>query len=74
MAQLNPKGAVLLKVEEIYSIQPGPDAGKKNRMKNHLTIKKPCVIWRCGIKSQKCMKSLTAYDFRLNSPKKLQTL
>ncbi len=29
MAQLNPKGAVLLKVDEIYSVQPGPDAGKK---------------------------------------------
>ena len=29
MTQLEPKGAVLLKVEEIYSIQPGPDAGKK---------------------------------------------
>ena len=29
MAQLNPKAAVLLKVEEIYSVQPGPDAGKK---------------------------------------------
>jgi uncharacterized protein len=29
MTQLEPKGAVLLKVEEIYSIQPGPGAGKK---------------------------------------------
>ncbi len=29
MAQLNPKGAVLLKIDEIYSVQPGPDAGKK---------------------------------------------
>lgn len=29
MAQLNPKAAVLLKIEEIYSVQPGPDAGKK---------------------------------------------
>ena len=29
MAQLNPKGAVILKVKEIYSVQPGPDAGKK---------------------------------------------
>jgi predicted pyridoxine 5'-phosphate oxidase superfamily flavin-nucleotide-binding protein len=29
MAQLNPKAAVLLKVNEIYSVQPGPDAGKK---------------------------------------------
>ena len=29
MTQLNPKGAVLLKVEEIFSVQPGPDAGKK---------------------------------------------
>ena len=29
MTQLEPKGAVLLKVEEIYSVQPGPDAGKK---------------------------------------------
>jgi len=29
MSQLNPKAAVLLKVEEIYSVQPGPDAGKK---------------------------------------------
>ena len=29
MTQLEPKGAVLLKVDEIYSVQPGPDAGKK---------------------------------------------
>jgi uncharacterized protein len=29
MTQLEPKGAVLLKVEDIYSVQPGPDAGKK---------------------------------------------
>ena len=29
MTQLNPKAAVLLKVTEIYSVQPGPDAGKK---------------------------------------------
>jgi predicted pyridoxine 5'-phosphate oxidase superfamily flavin-nucleotide-binding protein len=29
MSQLNPKGAVLLKVDEIFSVQPGPDAGKK---------------------------------------------
>ena len=29
MSQLAPKAAILLKVEEIYSIQPGPDAGKK---------------------------------------------
>ena len=29
MSQLAPKAAVLLKVEEIYSVQPGPDAGSK---------------------------------------------
>ncbi len=29
MTQLNPKAAVLLKVDEIYSVEPGPDAGKK---------------------------------------------
>jgi predicted pyridoxine 5'-phosphate oxidase superfamily flavin-nucleotide-binding protein len=29
MTQLNPKAAVLLKIEEIYSVQPGPEAGKK---------------------------------------------
>ena len=29
MSQLAPKAAVLLKVEEVYSVQPGPDAGKK---------------------------------------------
>ena len=29
MSQLTPKAAVLLKVEEIYSVQPGPEAGKK---------------------------------------------
>lgn len=29
MAQLNPKAAVLLKVKEIYSVEPGPNAGKK---------------------------------------------
>ena len=29
MAQLEPKGAVIMKVEEIYSVQPGPEAGKK---------------------------------------------
>ena len=29
MTQLNPKGAVLLKIDEIFSVQPGPDAGKK---------------------------------------------
>ena len=29
MTKLTPKAAVLMKVEEIYSIQPGPDAVKK---------------------------------------------
>ena len=29
MSQLAPKAAILLKVEEIYSVQPGPDAGSK---------------------------------------------
>jgi len=29
MSKLSPKAAILLKVEEIYSVQPGPDAGKK---------------------------------------------
>jgi predicted pyridoxine 5'-phosphate oxidase superfamily flavin-nucleotide-binding protein len=29
MSQLSPKAAVLFKVEEIYSVQPGPEAGKK---------------------------------------------
>ena len=29
MTKLTPKAAVLMKIEEIYSIQPGPDAGKK---------------------------------------------
>ncbi|MBZ2165355.1 pyridoxamine 5'-phosphate oxidase family protein [Methanobacterium spitsbergense] len=29
MTKLTPKAAILMKVEEIYSIQPGPDAGKK---------------------------------------------
>ncbi|MGB9979192.1 pyridoxamine 5'-phosphate oxidase family protein [Methanobacterium sp.] len=29
MSQLAPKAAVLLNVEEIYSVQPGPDAGSK---------------------------------------------
>ena len=29
MTKLTPKAAVLMKVEEIFSIQPGPDAGKK---------------------------------------------
>jgi len=29
MSQLAPKAAVLFKVEEIYSVQPGPEAGKK---------------------------------------------
>ena len=29
MTKLTPKAAVLMKVDEIYSIQPGPDAGKK---------------------------------------------
>ena len=29
MSQLAPKAAILLKVEEIYSVQPGPEAGKK---------------------------------------------
>jgi uncharacterized protein len=29
MTKLTPKAAVLMNVEEIYSIQPGPDAGKK---------------------------------------------
>jgi predicted pyridoxine 5'-phosphate oxidase superfamily flavin-nucleotide-binding protein len=29
MAQLAPKAAILLKVEEIYSVQPGPEAGEK---------------------------------------------
>ncbi len=28
MAQLNPKAAVIMNIEEIYSVQPGPDAGK----------------------------------------------
>jgi predicted pyridoxine 5'-phosphate oxidase superfamily flavin-nucleotide-binding protein len=28
MAQLNPFAAVILDVEEVYSVQPGPDAGK----------------------------------------------
>jgi len=29
MTKLTPKAAILMKVEEIYSIMPGPDAGKK---------------------------------------------
>jgi uncharacterized protein len=29
MTKLTPKAAILMKIEEIYSIQPGPDAGKK---------------------------------------------
>ena len=29
MSKLSPKAAVLFKVEEIYSVQPGPDAGKR---------------------------------------------
>ena len=29
MSQLAPKAALLLKVEEKYSVQPGPEAGKK---------------------------------------------
>lgn len=29
MSKLSPKAAVVLKVEEIYSVKPGPDAGKK---------------------------------------------
>ncbi|MGB9978456.1 pyridoxamine 5'-phosphate oxidase family protein [Methanobacterium sp.] len=29
MSELAPKAAILLKVEEIYSVQPGPEAGKK---------------------------------------------
>jgi len=29
MSQLAPKAAIILKVEEIYSVQPGPEAGKK---------------------------------------------
>ncbi len=29
MTKLTPKAAILMKVEEIYSIQPGPEAGKK---------------------------------------------
>jgi predicted pyridoxine 5'-phosphate oxidase superfamily flavin-nucleotide-binding protein len=29
MSKLSPKAAVLLKVEEIYSVQPGPGAGSK---------------------------------------------
>lgn len=29
MTKLNPKAAILLTVEEIYSVQPGPDAGKR---------------------------------------------
>ena len=28
MAQLNPFAAVILDVDEVYSVQPGPDAGK----------------------------------------------
>lgn len=29
MTKLTPKAAILMKVEEIYSIMPGPEAGKK---------------------------------------------
>ena len=29
MSQLDPKAAILFKVKEIYSVQPGPDAGNK---------------------------------------------
>ncbi len=29
MSKLSPKAAIIFKVEEIYSIQPGPDAGKR---------------------------------------------
>jgi len=31
MTKLSPKAAILMKVDEIYSIQPGPDAGKQIR-------------------------------------------
>ena len=29
MTKLQPKAAILMTVEEIYSVQPGPDAGKQ---------------------------------------------
>lgn len=29
MTELQPKSAILFKVEEIYSVRPGPEAGKK---------------------------------------------
>jgi len=29
MTKLTPKAAILMKVEEIYSVMPGPEAGKK---------------------------------------------
>ncbi|MCE5214472.1 MAG: pyridoxamine 5'-phosphate oxidase family protein [Methanobacterium sp.] len=29
MSKLSPKAAIIFKVEEIFSVQPGPDAGKK---------------------------------------------
>jgi uncharacterized protein len=29
MTKLNPKAAIVVKVTEIYSVQPGPEAGKK---------------------------------------------
>ncbi len=29
MTKLNPKAAIVIKVTEIYSVQPGPEAGKK---------------------------------------------
>lgn len=29
MSKLSPKAAIIFKIEEIFSVQPGPDAGKK---------------------------------------------
>ena len=29
MTKLNPKAAIVVKLTEIYSVQPGPEAGKK---------------------------------------------
>ncbi len=29
MSQLSPKAAIVFKVEEVYSVQPGPDAGER---------------------------------------------
>ena len=29
MTKLNPKAAIVVKITEIYSVQPGPEAGKK---------------------------------------------